>query len=728
MKLKVQMTLTVFIIVTVALISVSLALLLQARDMQIKAAYENMKNLAGYYSMRIQNHYENYLNVTKTVADVVNSYPNVPQEDRRASYDTVLQGLMESNENFIGVFFILKPDALDNDIDYANTEYTDESGRYMTWFTRRGGDFSFKESLSRYDYYEEMLANIDKNSPTLSNPYYALVEGQEVLAARICYPILTMDTGMVIGQVGIIFDFSVTAEIVDEIRPYETGAALLYSNDGQIVSSPGVKELEGQTIEALKSPTSIGEQLMMQIEEGLRLGEPVLGQNEGKIFCSYPFYVGDIITPWNLISRAPEAEITASVDALIRIASIIVIVAVIVSAIIIFLTCDHITKPIVRISLTLKDISEGEQDLTKTVNVNSNNEVGDLAKYFNATIGKIKDLVLTIKKQSGVLFNIGSALASNMAQTAAAINQITVNIQSIKGRVTNQSASVTETNAAMDQITDNIDRLNEHIESQTTSVVQSSTAIEQMLANIQSVTATLMKNAENVKDLAEASELGRSGLQEVASDIQEIARESEGLLEINAVIENIASQTNLLSMNAAIEAAHAGEAGKGFAVVADEIRKLAESSAEQSQTIAQVLNKIKDSIDKISKSTDTVINKFAAIDAGVKVVADQEENIRDAMEEQSQGSKQVLEAVSRMKEITDQVKSGSLEMLEGSKNVIHEGTNLSMVTQEITNGMDEIARGTEQINIAVNQVNEISGNNKDNINLLVQEVSRFKIE
>jgi methyl-accepting chemotaxis protein len=214
----------------------------------------------------------------------------------------------------------------------------------------------------------------------------------------------------------------------------------------------------------------------------------------------------------------------------------------------------------------------------------------------------------------------------------------------------------------------------------------------------------------------------------VATDIQEIARESEGLLEINAVMENIASQTNLLSMNAAIEAAHAGEAGKGFAVVADEIRKLAESSGEQSKTISSVLKKIKESIDKITKSTDAVLNKFEAIDTGVKIVADQEENIRNAMEEQGEGSKQILDAIGQLNDITQLVKSGSVEMLEGSKEVIQESKNLEMVTQEITNGMNEMATGADQINAAVTRVNTISGQNKESIDVLVKEVSRFKVE
>jgi methyl-accepting chemotaxis protein len=217
-------------------------------------------------------------------------------------------------------------------------------------------------------------------------------------------------------------------------------------------------------------------------------------------------------------------------------------------------------------------------------------------------------------------------------------------------------------------------------------------------------------------------------MSDVVSDIQEIARESEGLLEINSVMENIASQTNLLSMNAAIEAAHAGEAGKGFSVVAEEIRKLAESSSEQSKTISNVLKTMKSSIDKITNSTENVLKRFETIDSCVKTVVDQEENIRNAMEEQGTGSNQLLKGVSSVNELTRLVKSGSEEMLEGSKEVIKEGKNLEMVTQEITGGMSEMASGAEQINVAVNSVNDLSHKNKESIDILIKEVSHFKVE
>jgi len=409
-----------------------------------------------------------------------------------------------------------------------------------------------------------------------------------------------------------------------------------------------------------------------------------------------------------------EDMIRQEIAAHMKIIILIVAGILLVSILLISLSSQFIVvKPIVKVADTLKDISEGEGDLTRIIKVNSNDEVGDLALYFNKTLGKIKSLVLLIKKQSGLLSDIGNDLSGNMTETAAAIKEITSNIQGVKDRVINQSASVTETKATMEQVVANINRLNSHI--------------EKMAANVGSVTSTLLNNAANVKTLLEASEMGKTGLQEVVTDIQEIARESEGLLEINFLMQSIASQTNLLSMNAAIEAAHVGEAGKGFAVVASEIRKLAESSSVQSKTIGAVLRKIKESIDKITKSTETVSTRFEAIDSGVKTVANQEESILNAMEKQGEVSEQSSGSIS-LTEISRQVKAGSEEMLEGSQEVIRESQNLEKVTQEITDGVNGMAIGAEQINVAVYNVNDKAAENREAIDSLIVEVSRFKVE
>jgi len=387
----------------------------------------------------------------------------------------------------------------------------------------------------------------------------------------------------------------------------------------------------------------------------------------------------------------------------------------------------RVLKPLDLLRRNLDDIANGDADLTRRLSTKGRDEISDASRHFNKIMNEIRKMIIAIKKQAAELSSIGNDLSSNMTETSSAIDQITANIQSVKGRVMNQSASVSQTHSTMEQVVVNINKLNGQVEKQGSTISHASAAIEEMVANTRSVTDTVIKNDKNVKALMEASEVGRNGLQGVAEDIQEIARESEGLLEINSVMENIASQTNLLSMNAAIEAAHAGDAGKGFAVVADEIRKLAESSSEQSKIIGTVLKKIKESIDKITTSTENVLNRFEAIDSSVKTVAEQEANIRYAMEEQGAGSKQILDGVSTVNEITRQVNVGSKEMLEGAKEVIQESRNLEKVTQEITNGINEMASGTSQVNKAVAAVNDLTGRNRENISSLVKAVSQFKV-
>ncbi|MDR0511971.1 MAG: methyl-accepting chemotaxis protein [Treponema sp.] len=524
-------------------------------------------------------------------------------------------------------------------------------------------------------------------------------------------------------------DFRVADEISRAVNT-QVSISVRDGNDFRRVSTTLLNQAGGRDIGTLLTADSEALQPLLRGEffrerthihgiEHFAYYRPIFAENTRDVI-GYIAVLTEMHTIYELISDSISSQIVQ--------AGIMTTFILVLAILVLFFSCKiMLIKPIEVAVVMLKEISEGEGDLTRKLEISSEDEVGRMAYYFNSTLQRIRNLVISIRTQATSLSGIGSELASSMEETAAAVNEISVNTQNISSRIMSQSAGVTQTYSTMEQVTQNIGKLNGHVETQTSAVSQSSAAIEEMIANIHSVTSTLSKNTENVRELDSASEVGRSSLAEVITDIQGIARESESLMEINSVMQNIASQTNLLSMNAAIEAAHAGEAGRGFAVVADEIRKLAESSSAQSKTIGGVLKKIKTSIDKITQSTDNVLRKFEAIENGVKVVAQQEESILRAMEEQGQGSRQVLQGIGQLSEISDQVKGGSLQMMEGSREVMLECKNLQNVTQEISGGMIEMATGTDEINIAVNRIKELSGSNRESIQILMSEVSKFKV-
>lgn len=407
--------------------------------------------------------------------------------------------------------------------------------------------------------------------------------------------------------------------------------------------------------------------------------------------------------------------------------AVMIVIVVLFFAVLVSVIIFKVIKPLKRVGAAVNNLASGDADLTQRIEVHGNDEFAEISTGINIFIEMLHKIVSELNSAQKELTAIGIDLGTNSQESASATAEIMANIAGVRKQSESQSEAVSNTTTILGHSAENVNNLENLVEAQAAGITESSAAIEQMLGNISSVTSSVRKMADSFKELGITVSDGKTKLANVDGKVNEIAEQSKMLIQANTIIAQIASETNLLAMNAAIEAAHAGKAGEGFSVVANEIRKLAETSSAQSKNINTELKEISSSIkDVVSLSKDSqvafgqIVTHLDSTDVIIR-------EIDNAMSEQENASRQIFSALSDMRNQSIEVNEMSHQVKDNIVAVTKDMDTVSQISSIILGSMDEMTAGAQQISTATQGVSDLAASTKENIDVMDSKLKLFRV-
>ena len=684
---------------------------------------EDAYKLAEQYSIsaseEIGNLVDQALNDVLQMRDIVSRLKEKQYTDR-----DVLPGILEyklkTHSDIYSYWILFEPDGWDGrDAAFANTGEYDETGNYAVWAYREGGIQVSTEAWG-VEAYEEDYYAIPKNTKKLymSKPYDEEVEtGVLVNMVTLSIPMMD-DSGQVYGVAGIDISMEFLQEIIAITDSYTKGFTTICDTAGLIFTDSqsdraGTYISESNTTDAVTAASEA-----MNSDSPVRVASYSESDETHYIQLYSVIDFSANIDELLFIVSIPERIIMEVPIRIVRNMGIISVVVLILLGLVITVISSGFSRVIKVFLDDLLAVSKG--DLRVTIRKVNRDEMGELAEGLQHLAANLNE---NLREVSGLIENLQDTavqLSRSIDETNTLFDSSDKSIEMSLSAGQDIRSSIASTISSIKDITGSLKTLEGNVNSQTTTIMESVAAIEQLLTNLTSTADLVSQSRKYYTELTDKSGVGEELLNEVIKQIGSIQRQSDDLLETNTIIAGIASQTNLLSMNAAIEAAHAGDAGKGFAVVADEIRKLSEETAHNSGDIDKILRAIVETIEGVARSSESVGKNFVEILELIRSVSRMEKEINSTLQEESMGGKVLLESLNGMKERTVQLQTETKQISDFAETILSETDNLQKNTDNVKKAIDVIHNNNRDVREAIRMVDGLTKEN----NLKVENVDR----
>jgi methyl-accepting chemotaxis protein len=373
------------------------------------------------------------------------------------------------------------------------------------------------------------------------------------------------------------------------------------------------------------------------------------------------------------------------------------------------------------------NLSSKEADFTYQMPVKRRDEIGVIIRSINDFIASLRGLVSRLKDAQSSLQQIGENLSGQSEESVKSNARILDAAAAIQNQTEDQGKSLERTNSVLQNAVEGIGGLNDLIMEQNKAITASSASVEEMTGAINAITLAVREMKEQFNALVAVTDEGKKRQEDVDAQIQGIRSQSETLVSANLVIAQIAAKTNLLAMNAAIEAAHAGEAGRGFAVVADEIRTLAENARSQSNSIKvellDIAKSVQDTVGISLKSQEAFLLVSEQINATDAFFT----RIDSAMEAQRRASSQIQGSLDAINAAASRVQATSTDMTSHMDGVKGEMNALTDIVRAIQQGIISMGDSARELNKAAETVLGLAKDTHRNIQVMEETIGSFKV-